>query len=85
MDVHKKFVVATIASTDEKNITNYYTKQFNTYSKDLYKLKEWLSQHNCIEVCMESTGKYWVPIYNILEDSCKPCRGLFKASAHTMC
>lgn len=70
MDVHKKFVVATIASTDDKNITTYQTKQFNTYSKALYQLKEWLYQHNCKELCMESTGKYWIPIYNILEDSC---------------
>lgn len=70
MDVHKKFVVATIASTSNKNITTYQTKQFNTYSKDLTQLKEWLSENNCKEICMESTGKYWIPIYNILEDSC---------------
>lgn len=70
MDVHKKFVVATIASTDDKNITAYQTKQFNTYSRNLNQLKEWLYQNNCKEICMESTGKYWVPIYNILEDCC---------------
>lgn len=70
IDVHKKFVVATIASTNEINVTTYQTKQFNTYSKDLYQLKEWLSKCNCKEVCMKSTGKYWIPIYNILEDSC---------------
>lgn len=70
MDVHKKFVVATIASTNAKNITTYQTKQFNTYSKNLYQLKEWLFQNHCKEICMESTGKYWIPIYNILEDSC---------------
>jgi transposase len=70
IDVHKKFVVATIASTNEKNITIYAAKKFNTYSKNLFHLKEWLSEHNCSEICMESTGKYWIPIYNILEDSC---------------
>jgi transposase len=70
MDVHKKFVVATIACTNENNVTTYQTKQFNTYTKDLYELKVWLSNHNCKEICMESTGKYWIPIYNILEDSC---------------
>ncbi|WP_368487954.1 IS110 family transposase [Clostridium sp. BJN0013] len=70
IDVHKKFVVATVTSTNENNITTYATKQFSTYSKNLFHLKEWLSEHNCKEVCMESTGKYWIPIYNILEDSC---------------
>lgn len=70
MDVHKKFVVATIASTNSKNITTYQTKQFNTYSKSLNQLKEWLRQQNCKDICMESTGKYWIPIYNILEDFC---------------
>ncbi|OAA89303.1 IS110 family transposase [Clostridium ljungdahlii] len=70
MDVHKKFVVATVASTNESNITTYKTKQFNTYSQNLYQLKEWLAKQNCKDVCMESTVKYWIPIYNILEDSC---------------
>ena len=32
---------------------------------------DWLSANNYKDVCMESTGKYWVPIYNILEASCK--------------
>jgi transposase len=71
IDVHKKFVVATIAATDVNNVTNYTTKQFNTYTGNLLKFKEWLSSNNCKEVCMESTGKYWIPIYNILEDSCR--------------
>ena len=32
---------------------------------------DWLSANNCKDVCMESTGIYWIPIYNILEASCK--------------
>lgn len=71
IDVHKKFVVATIAATDNNNVTTYETKQFGTFTKNLLKLKEWLSLKNCKEVCMESTGKYWIPIFNILEDHCK--------------
>ena len=70
MDVHKKFVVATIANTDLKGVTTYIKKRFPTFNSDLKLLKEWLLKHNCTEVCMESTGKYWIPIYNILEDSC---------------
>ena len=68
VDVHKKFIVATIASTNDKNITSYITKRFDTYNEDLEVFKDWLLEHNCKDVCMESTGKYYIPIYNILED-----------------
>lgn len=70
IDVHKKFVVATIACTNDKNVTNYKTQNFNTFNCDLQKLKQWLTDNNCKDICMESTGKYWIPIFNILEDSC---------------
>lgn len=69
IDVHKKFIVATIAST-ENNITTYKTKKFTTYTTDLLSFKKWLNDNNCSDVCMESTGKYWIPVFNILEDSC---------------
>ena len=70
IDVHKTFVVACIASTNEKNITSYQTKRFSTYTKNLRELAQWLNENNCKDVCMESTGKYWHPVYNILEISC---------------
>lgn len=31
----------------------------------------WIIENNHTDVCMESTGKYWIPIYNILEFTCK--------------
>ena len=70
MDVHKNFLVACIASTDNRGVTSYKTKRFSTYSSDLRLCRDWLSKNNCKDVCMESTGKYWIPIYNILEASC---------------
>ena len=70
IDVHKKMLVATIAITDERNVTTYETKQFSTFTKDIIKLKKWLFSNNCKDVCMESTGKYWIPIFNVLEESC---------------
>lgn len=71
IDVHKDFVVACIAKTDDKNITTYQTKRFSTFTNGLRELSEWLSSNSCKDVCMESTGKYWYPVFNILEDSCK--------------
>ena len=74
IDVHKKMLVATIATTiattNEHKVTTYQTKQFSTFTIDIKKLKQWLIDNNCKDVCMESTGKYWIPIFNILEDSC---------------
>ena len=71
IDVHKNFVVACIAKTDDKNVTTYQTKRFSTFTNGLRELSEWLSSNSCKDVCMESTGKYWYPVFNILEDSCK--------------
>ena len=71
MDVHKSFVVACIASTNEQGITSYKSKRFSTFTGDLRRCAMWLSENNCRDVCMESTGKYWIPIYNILEPTCK--------------
>ena len=70
IDVHKDFVVACIANTNDNNITSYFTKRFSTFTKGLRELLEWLNSNSCKNVCMESTGKYWHPVFNILESSC---------------
>jgi len=69
MDVHKS-VVACIATTNDHGVTNYKSKRFSTFTGDLRRCADWLSENNCKDVCMESTGKYWIPIYNILEHTC---------------
>jgi len=71
MDIHKSFLVACIATTDEKLVTTYKSKRFSTFTGDLRRLAEWLNQNNCVDVCMESAGKYWIPVYNILEPTCR--------------
>jgi transposase len=70
IDVHKRFVVATIGTTNEAGVTDYQTRKYSTFSDDLSGLRDWLIANNCREVCMESTGKYWIPIFNALEDGC---------------
>ena len=66
IDVHKTFLVATIIKTDGL-VPKYIKKRFSTFSRDLLALKQWLLENNCRDVCMESTGKYWVPVWNALE------------------
>ena len=67
VDVHKKFIVACIASTNAHGVTTYQSKRFSTFSKGLTEFSTWLVENNCQDVCMESTGKYWIPVFNILE------------------
>jgi transposase len=71
MDVHKSFLVACIASTNEHGVTNYKSKRFSTFTGDLRRCATWLAENDCKDVCLESTGKYWIPIFNILEPTCK--------------
>lgn len=67
IDVHKTFLVGTIISTTDGIQPHYQTKRFSTYNSNLYRFADWLLSNNCLDVCMESTGKYWVPVVNVLE------------------
>lgn len=69
VDVHKNSLVATIATTNKCGITTYLQKSFSTLNPGLYAFRAWLLARNCTDVCMESTGKYWIPVFNILEES----------------
>lgn len=71
IDVHKSFVVACIAATNDKGVTTYKQRRFSTFTGELRLLAQWLTDNGCRDVCMESTGKYWSPVYNILESTCK--------------
>ena len=62
IDVHKSFVVACIATTGGNGITTYKRRRFSTFTGDLRRLARWLSENNCKDVCVESTGKYWIQI-----------------------
>ena len=67
IDVHKSFLVATIVSVTDLRTLKHKKERFSTFNKDLERLKHWLIENNCYDVCMESTGKYWVPVLNVLE------------------
>jgi transposase len=73
LDVHKNVIVATIVSTDKNGISEYNQKSFSTINSDIMKFRNWLIENNCNHVCMESTGKYWIPIFNYLEADIEVC------------
>lgn len=64
LDVHKKTVVAAIMVPNRKE-----ARTFETMTSDLLALTDWLLSFGVIQVAMESTGEYWKPIYNILEEN----------------
>ena len=68
IDVHKEQIKACIAKGPFDKPPKFEIKTFSTMTSGLLKLKDWL-RHNMVEaVAMESTGVYWKPIFNILED-----------------
>ena len=66
VDVHKSFIVAVICDSTS-NTPKYLRKRFSTYNNSLIQFRNWLLENDCQNVCMESTGKYYIPVYNALE------------------
>jgi len=69
LDVHKKTVVATRMRVTEEGRVEWETKTFGTTTPELLKLHDWLLEWGITHVAMESTGDYWKPVYNVLEDT----------------
>lgn len=63
LDVHKKTVVASVITPEGKE-----TVSFPTMTSDLLKMADWLKGKGVTHVAMESTGVYWKPVYNLLEE-----------------
>lgn len=64
LDVHKDTVVACLLTPEGKQ-----TRTFRTTTPALRELVDWLQAAGCTQVAMESTGVYWKPIYNLLEQT----------------
>jgi transposase len=68
LDVHKKTVVATRMQVTAEGRVDWETQTFGTTTPDLLALHDWLAEWACTHVAMESTGDYWKPVFNLLED-----------------
>lgn len=68
LDVHERLVWACLVIVEANGVLTKTKRRFATTTKALRQLRDWLEQNNCKDVVMESTGVYWKPIYNILED-----------------
>jgi transposase len=68
LDVHKKTVVTTSMLTQPDGTVQKRTRSFATMTTDLLALDDWLKQQGIDVIALESTGVYWHPVYNILEE-----------------
>jgi transposase len=68
LDIHKAMLVACVLLVDADGRLTKEVRTFSTMTEDLLRLADWLAAHGVTHVAMESTGVYWKPIYNLLED-----------------
>jgi transposase len=69
LDVHKETVVACIMITAANGKVSREIRTFATTTAGLLALSDWLKSREVTHVAMESTGVYWRPVFNILEES----------------
>jgi len=68
LDVHKREVVACVVITDPEGRPRKAIQAFGTMTPDILALADWLAAQEVTHVAMESTGVYWKPIWNLLEE-----------------
>ena len=64
IDVHKNLIVASISKGNDK----VKTREFTAYTSSLTSLRDWCKQEGVTHIVIESTGVYWKPVFNILEE-----------------
>jgi transposase len=68
MDIHKDTVVVCVlppAGAEGQTVRKVYS----TFRNDLIRMRVWLKQLKVTEIAMESTGVYWRPVWNVLDEA----------------
>lgn len=68
LDVHAESIVVCVLTGNSDNELTTEIETFPTFTKDLFRLLKWLEEKEVTHIAMESTGVYWKPVFNILED-----------------
>src|SRR5690348_17690629 len=68
IDVHKKNVVVCVRRLDAAGKVHPEVRTFSTMTSDLLALGDWLVCQGVTHAALESTGVYWKPVFNLLED-----------------
>lgn len=69
LDVHKRTVVACVMTSTATGTATHDVKTFGTMTRDLEALSAWLAAAHVEQVALESTGVYWWPVFNLLEEA----------------
>jgi len=68
IDVGKKFLMVCVSTGPAQDPATVEVRKFGTLRADLEALRKWLQAEGCTHAVMESTGVYWKPVLNVLED-----------------
>ena len=63
IDVGATFHVVAVSPECDPN----HVRRFESFTTDLHRLSKWLRDMGVTSVAMESTGVYWIPVFEILE------------------
>jgi transposase len=66
LDVHQKTITACVRIASKRKVLRK-TRTFETTTRELLELVDWLEEHGCTHVAMEATGVYWKPVWHVLE------------------
>ncbi len=82
VDVHKNMIEACIIKGIYEPI--FIRKRFSTFQNELIDFAHWLYEHDCYHIAMESTGVYWRPIYEAIEEYSPYYENIIVTNAHHM-
>src|SRR6202162_988984 len=67
IDIGKRFLVCCVMTGAAHEEPRSETRRFDTTVPGLKRLRNWLNEERVTDVVMESTGSYWIPVFNLLE------------------
>ena len=67
IDIHKRSFTVALNITNKDGACSVKTSTFSTMQSGIFKARDWLIQNNCRHIALESTGKYWIPVFNLFE------------------
>ena len=68
LDIHKRTIAACVLTPGERGKPRKEIRSFETTVAQLLALGDWMAEEGVTHVAMESTGVYWKPVYNLLEE-----------------
>jgi transposase len=69
VDIGADEIVVCVAADE----TTQLVRGFGNYTVDLHGIADWLAEHKIKTVAMESTGVYWIPLFEVLEQKGFDC------------